>query len=203
MPAWLRSSVVVESRRSAVESMSRSKWLNATSVCVRPFPLPPPNSPLISTSCCGVPSTACTLASTSKPSKLLRVRKFTTPATASEPYKAVAPSLSSSTRSNAIIGGSADVSTKFSPRSVAAALCVWRRPFTSTSVELTPRPRRFTLLVPVVWFCVNASGLFCEPVLIVRLPITSLILFAPLAAMSSADMMMTGDGASACVGRLM
>ena len=44
--------------------------------------------------------------------------KFATPATASEPYRAVAPSFKISMRSNAIIGGSDDVSTKFSPRSV-------------------------------------------------------------------------------------
>jgi hypothetical protein len=111
--------------------------------------------------------------------------------------------LSTSTCWNAIIGGNAEVSTKFSPRSVAAALWTSRRPFTSTSVELTPSPRRFTLLVPVVWFCVNASGLFCEPVLIVSRSITSLILLAPLEARSSADKTTTGDGASNCDGRLM
>ena len=106
-------------------------------------------------------------------------------------------------RSNAIIGGSDEVSTKFSPRSVVTALCVWRRPLISTSVELTPSPRRFTLLVPVVKFCVNASGLFCEPVLIVRSSSTRPTSFAPVAARSSAVMLTSGDGESNCDGRRM
>lgn len=106
-------------------------------------------------------------------------------------------------RSNAIIGGSDEVSTKFSPRSVAAALCVCRRLLISTRVELTPRPRRFTLPVPVVKFWVKASGLFCDPVLIVRSSSTRPTSFAPAAARSSLVMLVSGDGESNCDWRRM
>lgn len=69
--------------------------------------------------------------------------KLTTPATASAPYTALAPPVSTSTRSTRIRG--------MEPISTADVPCnppTWRRPSTSTSVRSTPRPRRLSRLAP-------------------------------------------------------
>ena len=65
--------------------------------------------------------------------------KFTTPATASAPYTADAPVVSTSTRSTAA-SGIALTSTKFS-EPFAKDDTAMRRPFTSVSVDDVPRPR--------------------------------------------------------------
>ena len=124
--------------------------------------------------------------------------KFTTPATASEPYSAVAPSFNVSIRSKAIIGGSAEVSTKLLPRFVVTALCTWRRELSRTRVEFTPRPRRLIFVVPVLAFWVNASGLFWDPVLMVNRSMMSLISLTPRSAISSKPMVVSGEGESNC-----
>ena len=74
--------------------------------------------------------------------------KFTTPATASAPYTAEAPPVTTSTRSIRLAG------MKFRSGAVltapAAGVPGWRRrPSIRTSVRLAPRPRRSTVAVPV------------------------------------------------------
>ena len=89
--------------------------------------------------------------------------KLTTPATASEPYTAEAPSFKISTRSTASIGTSAARSTKLDPSSVCTADGTCRLPFSSTRVGATPSPRRLTFAVPTMKFCVRLSELFSAP----------------------------------------
>ena len=78
-----------------------------------------------------------------KPSKLSFMMKLTTPVTASAPYTADAPPVSTSTRSTSFIG--------IEPTSTEAEPCTpptWRRPLTRTSVLLEPRPRRLRTFAP-------------------------------------------------------
>ncbi len=72
---------------------------------------------------------------------------LTTPATASEPYTAEAPSLSTSTRSIAATGIEL-MSTKLVVMFSANELIATRRPLTSTSVASAPRPRRLMEAAP-------------------------------------------------------
>lgn len=111
---------------------------------------------------------------------------------------AEAPSFRISARSTAINGTSEAVSTKETPSLVWAAVNTWRRPFNSTSVEPTPSPRRLMLEVPVVWFWVKASGLFWAPVLIVSVWVRSAMFCAPIASMSAAVTVCSGEAKSAC-----
>src|SRR6478672_1956293 len=71
--------------------------------------------------------------------------KLTTPATASEPYTAELPPVTTSTRSMRSVG-IVFVSTRKSP----TLPVMWRRPLTSTSVRDSPRPRRSRMLRPLV-----------------------------------------------------
>ena len=84
----------------------------------------------------------CVSARTSIPSKLLRVMKFATPATASLPYSAEAPSVSISMRSIMIEGATLLMSTKPKPPSV-----VCRPPFNNTNVARGPSPRKLIVVV--------------------------------------------------------
>ena len=79
--------------------------------------------------------------SISTPSKSFLVMKFTTPATASEPYSAEEPSFTISMRSTIICGIIELMSTVESPRGATnAGKC--RRPFTNGSVAASPKLRR-------------------------------------------------------------
>ena len=75
--------------------------------------------------------------------------KFTTPATASEPYTAEAPPVRMSTRSIIAVG-------IWLMSGAAEAACTppygMRRPSISTRVRVEPRPRRFRVAVPVAPF---------------------------------------------------
>ena len=122
--------------------------------------------------------------------------KLTTPATASVPYRADAPSFRISTRSTAISGTSEAVSTNKSPPSVGAAEATCRRLLSSTRVDCTPRPRRLMFSVPVVRFWVKASGLFCAPALMVSVWVMSRMVDAPICARSSEPSTEMGDGLS-------
>jgi hypothetical protein len=73
--------------------------------------------------------------------------KLTTPPTASVPYTAEAPSRSTSTRSmapNGMAFRSTAEGEALKPPMLPNGWTASRRPFSSTSVELAPRPRRFT-----------------------------------------------------------
>ena len=78
----------------------------------------------------------------SNPSKSFLKMKFTTPLTASAPYTAEAPPVTISTRSVSPVGSSV-ISTP--PVRIDGAT---RWPSRSTSVRLTPRPRRLRKLAP-------------------------------------------------------
>ena len=71
------------------------------------------------------------------------------------------------------------VSTNTLPSFAVAAVMVWRLPFTSTRVEVRPRPRRLTLLVPWVSPEVKESGLFSVPELTESLLVSSPTSTAP------------------------
>ena len=73
---------------------------------------------------------------------------MTTPATASAPYTAEAPSFSTSRRSIAATG-IVLMSTKLVVMDSANELIATRRPLTSTSVASAPRPRRLTDAAPL------------------------------------------------------
>ncbi len=79
---------------------------------------------------------------TSSPSKSSRILKLTTPAMASAPYTAAAPPVMTSTFFTA-----ADGMVFTSTTSWALTGCA-RRPLTSTSVRLVPRPRRLSVAAP-------------------------------------------------------
>ena len=73
---------------------------------------------------------------------------LTTPATASAPYTADAPSFSTSRRSIAATG-IVLMSTKLVVMDSANELIATRRPLTSTSVASAPRPRRLIEAAPL------------------------------------------------------
>jgi hypothetical protein len=77
-----------------------------------------------------------------RPSKSVSRMKLTTPLTASDPYAAEAPPVTTSTRSISD-SGSSEIST--APVRVAGTT---RRPSSNVSVRLAPMPRRLTKLAP-------------------------------------------------------
>jgi hypothetical protein len=80
------------------------------------------------------------------PSKSLRVMMLTTPAIASEPYSAEAPSSSTSIRST--IASGMVLRSVAAPTPEAEASLTQRTPSTSTSTRLAPRCRRSTWAEP-------------------------------------------------------
>ena len=81
---------------------------------------------------------------TSVPVKSLRVMMFTTPPIASEPYTADAPSLRTSTRSIMASGIALRSTEVLAPEPPATT----RRPLSSVSVRLAPRPRMLIRVEP-------------------------------------------------------
>ena len=71
---------------------------------------------------------------------------FTTPATASEPYTAEAPSLSTSMRSMMDVG--MVLRSTEMPFAPSSTLEVMRRPLSSTKVRTAPMPRSEICMVP-------------------------------------------------------
>ena len=120
---------------------------------------------------------------------------FTTPATASEPYTAEAPPVSTSMRSMNC-AGMVFMSTAIEPGLPDTK----RRPSTSTSVRSMPRLRRSTVETPppevrkleFVRLSVGVPK-------VGFLSSSSCVLRMPVAAMSSEEMVCTGDGESRLV----
>src|SRR5437867_4429640 len=123
-----------------------------------------------------------------------------TPAMASDPYCAAAPSRSTSIRSMAAVG-IAFKSTPTVPRPKVPLTCTsaleWRRlPFTRTSTWSGPRPRR---LAGLMWSDPSAM-VWCEALnegaSVARIWLTSVW---PLSAISCAEITSTGTGVSTAV----
>ena len=143
----------------------------------------------------------CVSARTSIPSKLLRVMKFATPATASLPYSAEAPSVSISMRSIMIEGATLLMSTKPKPPSV-----VCRPPFNNTNVARGPSPRKLIVVVgelpmftapPPCWvLTVDTEPTFCG-----RFLNTSAI--EPRCSRCSSSLLMTVSGCGRSAARSM
>ena len=114
--------------------------------------------------------------------------KLATPATASEPYRADAPSSTSSIRCSMMAG----VRLLTSTWDAELASMVCRCPFSKTSVDLGPRPRRSMLLVGVFQF----SATFAEEICGMSRS-TSIVETRWFARISAASMMATGCGRSA------
>ena len=121
---------------------------------------------------------------------------LTTPATASVPYTADAPSFSTSTC--LII----DTGIVFKSTVDAAPVpeLIIRRPFTSTRVRCAPKPRRSTRALPPEPLL--TAGLVIAPLAAVIFCRTPSMLDAPIALMSSAPIKVTGLDVSISV-RLM
>ncbi len=100
----------------------------------------------------------------SVPLKPLRVMMFTTPAMASEPYTAEAPSLRTSTRSMAAVG----IEFRSTEESAPVPPGTNRRPFISTRVRAEPSPRRLMRVAPspplLTWvlMALPCSGRLCR-----------------------------------------
>ena len=125
---------------------------------------------------------------------------MTTPAIASEPYSAEAPSFRISTRSTMPIGNEETSTNDFWPSS-ASGYDAMRWPSTSTSVASTDMPRSDTPLAPPAIAPLNAC--VSVPLLSAAAErITSAIELRPLLAISSALMTVTGDAVSASVRRM-
>ena len=78
---------------------------------------------------------------TSRPLKSLRVMKLATPAIASDPYTAAAPSFNTSTRPIALIGNALISTPVFS-------VDTCRLPFSKTNVRDAPIPLKLTVATP-------------------------------------------------------
>ena len=119
--------------------------------------------------------------------KFLRVMMFTTPATASDPYTAEAPSFSTSMRSMAAVG----IEFRSTDESAPVPPGTMRRPFKRARVRESPRPRRLTRVDPspplltAVLIELPCSGRLCR-----KSPIDTL----PLATTCSRLMTVTGAG---------
>ena len=129
--------------RSPWKRSDRSVYWALMTTLPRPSAILPPmvRSTLVSSASFSSVCSVMTLKDT--PSKSSLSTKFTTPATASDPYTAEAPPVSTSTRSMSAVGMLL-MSTE-PPWVVGTA----RVPLMSTRVRLEPRPRRSTVAVPL------------------------------------------------------
>ncbi len=122
--------------------------------------------------------------------------KLITPPTASVPYTAEAPSRSTSTRSIAESGmlfRSTAFAEALNPPTLPKAWLARRRPFSSTSVELAPMPRRFALDTAYPTPCVVSEYIAVLAVMRLRMSSTW---WPPIRSMSLRVMMVTGSAVS-------
>ena len=138
-------------------------------------------------------------ASSSTPSKSERVMKFSTPAMASDPYVAAAPSRNTSIRSRAATGSRLTSTRSCAWSGIDPGDHVMRRLLSSTSDRLGPRPRRFTVARSAPVLVPYWSDSPSAPWLKDRLRSRSMTPGEPWARRSSQLIRVTGNGSSSGV----
>ncbi len=127
------------------------------------------------------------------------VMKFTTPAMASEPYSADAPSVSTSTRSIASSGRLSRFTEPSPPEAPKPPKGATRRPLSSTSVYFWSRPWMAAVVVPLPLPLPLTELEDCwklPPVIAGSFWISSVIDSAPVLSMASREMTVTGNAPS-------